>query len=500
MSVTATHSQLKQLSLSDSKHYRRFSSLYSSSSKSFPFEISDRKYLLYFTDIILIQIAVFIYCLSFASDLTLSSLFKGYLNWTVSITVIWSFYSYVFDLYSLERLNDFYNTSKYLIIAASLTVLSYIFIPWFTPPLPSTRLIILSFYFNTCTSLFVWRYFYSRLLNRPLFLKRVVIIGAGWSSKSLIDVFTDEDIFNYHLGYKVVGIIDNDEIESEGSYKGIKIIRSTHDLPKLLKRLKVDEIIFDDTTNREIESHSLIDLINCRKKGMVVTSLADFYENLTGRVLVHNTGREFYLAFPHNKYQFRKAFVFFSRAVDISFGVVGVAACVFFIPFIYVANLFWSKGPLFYSQERVGLFGSTFNIFKFRSMVVDAEKSTGAAWAQKNDARITAVGKFLRSSRIDELPQAWSVLKGEMSLIGPRPERPVFVEQLKKEIPFYDTRHLIKPGITGWAQAIYKYGSNKEDALMKVQYDLYYLKNRSIMMNVKVILKTISVIVRFKGI
>lgn len=459
------------------------------------FEVSDRKYLLFTLDLSLVLLATFIYCLGIEPGLNMSQLLEQYYTYFISITLLWSFFSYVFDLYNLENINNFYSTVKYLFIAATLTVVSYVSIPWFTPPLPS-RLLIFLFYFNLLASLTIWRYVYSRLLDRPLFLKRILIVGSGWSSNALIDVFANGDIFNYHLGYKIVGVIDEDSAHT--IYKGVRIINGTSNLAKLAKRLKIDEIIVDESGHKENNAESLRELTNCRKKGIAVTSLPDFYENMTGRVLVHNTARDFSLAFPYNRNQFKTAYLFFSRSLDVMFGIAGVAICAFFIPFVYIANYFGSKGPLFYSQERVGLYGKTFKITKFRSMVVDAEKN-GAAWAQKNDNRITKVGKILRRSRIDELPQAWSVLKGDMSLIGPRPERPVFVEQLKKEIPFYDTRHLAKPGITGWAQAIYKYGSNSEDALMKVQYDLYYLKNRSIMMDVKVLLKTISVVVRFKG-
>ncbi|MFD2512656.1 sugar transferase [Pontibacter locisalis] len=461
----------------------------------FSFEVSDRKYILFTLDLSLVLLAAFIYCLGIEPGLGVKQMIEQYYSCFISIALLWSVFSYVFDLYNLENINNFYSTVKYLFIAATLTVISYLFIPWFTPPLPS-RLLIFLFYFNLLISLTIWRYAYSRLLNRPLFLKRVLIVGSGWSSNALIDVFANGDIFNYHLGYKIVAVIDEGNVQS--MYKGVRITNGTSNISKLAKRLKIDEIIVDESGNKENSAVSIRELTNCRKKGMAVTSLTDFYENLTGRVLVHNTARDFSLAFPYNRNQFRTAYLFFSRSLDMLFGIVGVAVCSFFVPFVYIANHLGSKGPLFYSQERVGLYGRTFKITKFRSMVVDAEKN-GAAWAQKNDNRITKVGKLLRRSRIDELPQAWSVLKGDMSLIGPRPERPVFVEQLKQEIPFYDTRHLAKPGITGWAQAIYKYGSNAEDALMKVQYDLYYLKNRSVFMDIKVLLKTISVVVRFKG-
>jgi len=165
-----------------------------------------------------------------------------------------------------------------------------------------------------------------------------------------------------------------------------------------------------------------------------------------------------------------------------------------------LGNLFFNKGPLFYSQIRVGLNSKPFTIYKFRTMVPNAEKNTGAVWAQKNDARITVMGKWLRKSRIDELPQFWNILAGEMNLIGPRPERPEFVEKLLITIPFYNTRHLVKSGISGWAQVNYKYGNEDIDALRKLQYDLYYIKYRSFLIDIIIAMRTLGVVAKFKGI
>lgn len=492
MSVATT--KLKETNYSSNPLYLRLLT-YLVDKRVLSFEVYERKYLLYTVDILLVIFAAILYGSAAISGLTLLQMVTEHYLYLVPIIVFWSFFSYVFELYNLEKINIFYSTVKYLFIASTLTVASYVLFPWFTPPLPS-RVLIIFFYFTLLSSLTIWRYIYSRLLDRPLFLKRVLIVGSSWSSNALIDVFANGDIFNYHLGYKIVGVIDEDN--SNVIYKGVRIINGTSNITKLAKRLKIDEIIVDESNKKDNNVVSIRELTNCRMAGIAITALPDFYEYLTGRVLVHNVARNFSLAFPYNRNQYKTAYLFFSRTLDIAFGIIGVTLCALFVPIIYVANLFGSKGPLFYSQERVGLYGKKFKIVKFRSMVVDAEKD-GAAWAQKNDSRITRVGKILRRSRIDELPQAWSVLKGDMSLIGPRPERPVFVEQLKKEIPFYDTRHLTKPGITGWAQAIYKYGSNSDDALMKVQYDLFYLKNRSFMMDIKVLLKTVSVVVRFKG-
>lgn len=494
MSTTASTKQT-ETNLFAAPLFRKVNSLVTNKRRSFAFEIADRKSLLYLIDMLFILVAIGAYCTWLYPEIGAKELISDYYGWLLSGVVFWSFFSYVFDLYSLENIDNFYSTLKYLLVASSLTILAYLASPWFTPSLPDSKLAVFLFAFNVIAPLVVWRYTYFRLLDRPIFLKRVLVVGAGWSSKSLIDVFANGDAFNFHLGYKVVGIIDSDT--KEVVYKGVRIVNGTNDFAKLVRRLKIDEIIVEETSETN-NSAALRELTKCRMNGAAVTSLSDFYERLTGRVLINAAAQNFHLAFPYNRNNFRRAYLTFSRALDICFGLVGTLLCVVLIPFVYVSNFFGSRGPLFYKQERVGLYGKTFCITKFRSMVVDAEKN-GAAWAQQNDSRITSVGRFLRRSRIDELPQAWSVLKGDMSLIGPRPERPVFVQQLKKEIPFYDTRHLAKPGITGWAQAIYKYGSNTQDALMKVQYDLYYLKNRSIMMDIKVLLKTISVVVRFKG-
>ncbi len=186
------------------------------------------------------------------------------------------------------------------------------------------------------------------------------------------------------------------------------------------------------------------------------------------------------------------------RVLDIIFSLLGLLiSLVITIPVAILIKL-ESKGPIFYRQKRVGLNNNIFECIKFRSMTVDAEKY-GAIWASKNDSRVTRVGKIIRKLRIDEIPQMWNVLKGEMSFIGPRPERPEFVYQLEKKIPYYNLRHSVKPGITGWAQVCYPYGASEEDALEKLKYDLYYIKNLSLFLDFQILLKTAKVVLLGKG-
>lgn len=184
--------------------------------------------------------------------------------------------------------------------------------------------------------------------------------------------------------------------------------------------------------------------------------------------------------------------------MDILFSVFGIIFGLLLIPLVFIGNLLGNRGPLFYTQERVGKYGKLFKIIKFRTMVTNAE-ANGAKWAKKNDARVTVFGRILRNLRIDEFPQFINVIKGEMSVIGPRPERPIFVKQLSEVIPFYDTRHSIKPGLSGWAQVNSRYGSSIEDSLEKLQYDLYYIKHRSFFLDLNIFVKTLSTIVYFRG-
>jgi lipopolysaccharide/colanic/teichoic acid biosynthesis glycosyltransferase len=184
--------------------------------------------------------------------------------------------------------------------------------------------------------------------------------------------------------------------------------------------------------------------------------------------------------------------------MDVFFSLFGILFFILLIPFVLVGNLFANKGSLLYTQKRVGKKGKIFRIIKFRTMVANAEEN-GAEWAQKNDTRVTVFGRILRKSRVDEIPQFVNVLKGEMSLIGPRPERPEFVTMLEKELPFYAIRHVVKPGLTGWAQVMYPYAHSVDDQHKKLMYDLYYIKERNLLMDLKIVIKTISTILFFRG-
>lgn len=230
--------------------------------------------------------------------------------------------------------------------------------------------------------------------------------------------------------------------------------------------------------------------------GISVIDFENFYESLTEKIPVSIINKEWFLdnLSEINKKSFEK----FKRAFDIGCTfVIGIITLII-LPFVASAIKLESRGPVFYKQKRVGRGGEIFELIKFRTMVKDAEKD-GAMWAKKNDPRITKIGKFLRKTRLDELPQVWNILKGDLSFVGPRPERPEFVARLEKEIPHYAMRHLVKPGLSGWAQIKYPYGASIEDAKEKLQYDLYYLKNRSLILDLTIAAKTIATIISSGG-
>jgi lipopolysaccharide/colanic/teichoic acid biosynthesis glycosyltransferase len=233
--------------------------------------------------------------------------------------------------------------------------------------------------------------------------------------------------------------------------------------------------------------------------GISITTAAMLYEHLTGRVPVEHIGRALNVALPFGQSATQRFYLMLRRLFDIYISLIGCTVLAILIPFVWLANRFTSPGPLFYRQERVGKGGNQFWVIKFRSMVVDAEKYVGTVWASENDPRITPAGRLLRKMRLDEFPQFWNILKGEMTLIGPRPERPFFVNQLAREFLFYRARHAVKPGLTGWAQVKYRYGASIEDSLMKLQYDLYYIKHQGVSLDIEILLKTISVVLGLKG-
>jgi lipopolysaccharide/colanic/teichoic acid biosynthesis glycosyltransferase len=223
------------------------------------------------------------------------------------------------------------------------------------------------------------------------------------------------------------------------------------------------------------------------------------YERLLGRVPVEHVGRDLNVVLPQDPGSMGRVFWMYKTVVDCGISLLGLVALAGLTPMVAAANAIGSPGPLFFRQVRVGYGGQTYEVLKFRTMIPDAEKHSGAVWSSRDDPRITPVGRFLRRTRLDELPQLINVLKGEMSLVGPRPERPEFVDKLNRHLPFYRARHAVKPGLTGWAQVRYGYGNSMEDSRIKLEYDLYYVKHAGFYLDALILLKTLAVVFKLQG-
>lgn len=319
--------------------------------------------------------------------------------------------------------------------------------------------------------------------------KRLLIIGTSPTAISFARELEGRD----ELGVEIVGFVDPDASASGTS--AARVIGSIEDIPAIVRARSVDRVVVSLADARGKLPMST--LLQMKLDGVTFDHLASVYEEYTGKIAVENL-RPSWLIFADG---FRKSrgHAIVKRVTDVCFAAAALIVLFPVLLLVALAVRLTSQGPILYHQRRVGQNGQLFYVHKFRSMLADAEATTGAVWAKKGDARITPLGGFMRRSRLDELPQLWNILCGHMSVVGPRPERPEFVGALRQQIPFYAQRHVVKPGLTGWAQVRYTYGASVEDAMEKLQYDLFYIKHMSIALDVLIMLATVKTVLLRKG-
>ncbi len=400
---------------------------------------------------------------------------------------------YYNDLYDFDVSSTLAETTIRLLQALGITSIFLAFI-YFVFPL---AIIDQKIYILSILLLFVfivgWRLLYIEILNRGIFNETIIILG---SSSLAVDIY--KEITNtIDCGYTVAVMIpDNEDEEYPVELSdSVMVMKDKKNLCQVASEIGINKVVVALKERRG--AFPTDELIRCRTAGIEVIEGSSFYEMLTGKVLVRKINPS-WLIFSDG---FRKSRLktFFKRLEDI---VLSLVMLILLSPlFLVVAILIKldSKGPVFFAQDRVGLNKKEYMMHKFRSMVDDAEKLTGPVWARENDSRITRVGKVIRKCRIDELPQLWEVLTGKMSLVGPRPERRHFTDELEKKIPFYAQRFNVKPGLTGWAQVCYDYGATIEDAVEKLNYDLFYIKNMSLAMDMIIILRTVKTVLFGRG-
>ena len=464
-------------------------------------QTSERKLLLLVMDLLLINVALMV-AVWIGSDrqMTAAMLLAPW-KWYVTLVMVWIVAALFFDLYDLARSASTTNIMRSASAAAVSTTLLYSLIPNLTPTLQN-RTQIFVFMGLAWLSIIAWRTAYSQLFIQPHFRQRALVVGAGWAGRTLVEAMrvAPNDANPYRgTGYSLVGFIDDDPDLAGATVHDIPVLGGQESLVPMAQTLEIDEVILAITHRHAIDSALFDDLLRCRELGIRLSTMSDLYERLLGRVPVQHVGRDLSMALPGADSAYHRLFGAMKRLIDLLGGLVGLAALAIAIPLVALANRINSPGPLFYRQTRVGRAGRLFQVIKFRSMIPDAEAASGVVWAAADDNRITPVGRFLRRTRLDELPQVVNVLRGEMSIIGPRPERPEFVERLAETIPFYRARHAVRPGLTGWAQVQYRYGSNEDDARIKLEYDLYYVKHASLLLDLRIALQTIPVMLMCKG-
>ncbi|MEC3907360.1 sugar transferase [Tamlana sp. 2201CG12-4] len=459
--------------------------------RSIHFNISERKVLLRIFDIVSTLLLLFFVSNTF--DFGYFTITQEKWKWVFVLILYISIFGTVFELYDLQKSSKIEKVATSIVFTVSTTVLFYLLTPFFTPLLPDNRLQIVFFYFSILTALFIWRLAYITFIVSPRFYKKVLIIGEISNIETILEAFKDSD-----PNYRIVGFV-NCEVNTLESVKFNTIPEySPKQIEDVIKKEHISEVLVASYNSDSITSEIYYTLLRLLEKGFPINEYTQVYEDMTLRVPVQFVGKDFYRYFPFSRSNQNKLYLFFHWFFDIVISLIGIVLGTVFLPIILLGNFIGNRGPLFYYQERIGKNGKVFKIIKYRTMIKNAEES-GAVWAKKGDVRVTPFGKFLRCSRLDEIPQFINIIKGDMSLIGPRPERPYFVKELSSMLPFYETRHMIKPGLTGWAQVKTRYGSSVDDSLLKLQYDLYYIKHRSFLLDLNILIKTLSTIVFFRG-
>ena len=452
------------------------------------------------TDVLTINLAwVIYYMVRIRSGWLTYSMEPDFLVPMVAVCIFWLIVFFLFGLYQQwyrkSRLDEFTTIFK----AATFGVLFLFFLIFIDDhgvgsPIQS-RLLITFYWILMIICVgggrFIMHTSYRRLLIAGIGSHNTLIIGWSEKAKELFDMVESYPA----LGYKVIGFVKVVTDGDEQEYRGVPIVGTIETMPELIHQYSIKDVLIALDSS---EHNQLLNIIaGCDSEDVSIKIIPDLYDIISGQARTNQIyGFPLIEIMPEIMQPWEKAI---KRFLDIlvSFLILVIGFPLWLI--IALAIKLDSKGPVFYTQERVGKDGKHFHIIKFRSMYENAEHKTGPVWANKKDPRVTRIGRIIRKLRIDEVPQLINVLDGKMSLVGPRPERPFFVEQLSKEIPFYKRRLKVRPGITGWAQVKHKYDENIEDVKKKVEYDLFYIENMSIRMDLKILLNTIAVMLMGKG-
>ncbi|HSE98849.1 MAG TPA: TIGR03013 family XrtA/PEP-CTERM system glycosyltransferase [Blastocatellia bacterium] len=432
--------------------------------------------------------AIYIRFQSEATDVLFNN--SGWLKLLHSIVVVQGSF-YMFDLYDLRMIRKRITLCIRIVQAIGLAAITLAVIFYLLPQMMLGRGVFLISLLLMLTVMTCWRIFAMWLLGHPSLAERVLILGTEENAIRIAREALDRS----EEGYKIIGFVGNDPKLVGQSLINPRVLGLTADIEDLVRIHRADRVVVAISDRRGHLPLNL--LLNMRlRDGLAIEESSSFYERLTGKISIDML-RPSWLVFSSNSRRTR-LYKHGRRIAEVALAIIGLILSLPVMLLTAIAIKLDSRGPVFYKQERVGRYNKIFTIIKFRSMYIDAE-AEGPVWAGEHDPRVTRVGCIIRKLRIDELPQFINVLRNDMSFIGPRPERPIFVSQLERHIPYYSQRHLLKPGLTGWAQIRFPYGASIEDTVEKLQYDLYYIKNQSLILDAIIIFETIRIVLFGRG-
>ncbi len=397
------------------------------------------------------------------------------------------------ELYDLKRAHKLMDTLKGIGLATILYATLYLIIYFSSEPNSLPRLGVAVFVGSIAILTLIWRMLYIRLFTAPNMMRRVMIIGAGKAGQTLVEVVSEQNPAPLNL----IGLVDDDPQKLGTRVHDFEILGNSLSLNELIRTYKISDLIL--AISGELNNSMFQSILSAQEAGINLSTMSEIYEELLTRVPIFLLEADWIIRSFVEKISSSSFYNMLKRGMDLLGGVIGTILMLTFLPFIAIAILIESGKPVFYKQERLGRGGTPYILYKFRTMKRDAEKDGEVMLTSKKDPRVTRVGRILRKMHLDEFPQFFNVLQGNMSLVGPRAERAELVAKFQKEIPFYSARLLVKPGITGWAQINQAYAETSEEMAIKLEYDLYYIQHRNIFMDIMIVLRTIGNSLGFKG-
>jgi exopolysaccharide biosynthesis polyprenyl glycosylphosphotransferase len=455
----------------------------------------ERRTLLLLGDFLMAEIAIIIaiYVWSVADVFQAFSFnFVGRLpSWFFLLPFVWPFL--MARLYDEHAARDRGQTLRSIAFSALIGLGTYMVFYFTSEPKSLPRIGVAAFIISVFTLTLLWRLLYIRIFTAPQFMRRMLLVGAGETGKIMVKIINQIRPRPYIL----VGIVDDDPQKIGKSIDGYEVFGGADILLKAICDHQITDLIV--AISGQMQGGMFQALLDAQEVGVEIIRMPVAYEELLHRVPIRYLEAEWILRSFVDKARSETFSEMIKRGIDILGGLVGMIILVIFFPFVAIAILLESGRPILYRQVRMGRGGQLYNIYKFRTMRQDAESNGQPQWAEENDRRATKVGRFLRKTHIDEIPQFYNVVRGEMSLVGPRAERPELVEWFQKHVPFYRARLLVRPGMTGWAQINQQYASTVDETIEKLEYDLYYIMHRNVLMDLRIIARTPTLVLSLRG-